>query len=195
MVILCGECTLIYPNGKQRKPAAGEKCEVCGKPGYVPLTTKTGQAHSYSGSALRAEAIASTRLDGETISIDGPVTVGEIEPKGKPKPIAQRKKLLWVGVDLDGTIATPVWTPENPTSEIGDPIPESIKKLRELADNGYKIIIHTSRPWTDYEAIENYMLHYGIPFREIQCGKPLYAAYIDDRAIRADDSSWLPRGN
>lgn len=113
----------------------------------------------------------------------------------RPKPVPQRTKLLWVGVDLDGTIAEPLWTPENPTSEIGDPIPASIKKIQELADSGYKIIIHTSRPWTDYEAIENYLIHYKIPFREIQCGKPLYAAYIDDRAIHASDESWLPYGN
>lgn len=31
--ILCGECTLIYPNPKQRKPCEGERCEVCGKEG------------------------------------------------------------------------------------------------------------------------------------------------------------------
>lgn len=112
----------------------------------------------------------------------------------RPKPIPQRTKLLWVGVDLDGTIAEPLWTPENPTSEIGDPIPESLEKIQELVDAGYKIIVHTSRPWTDYENIENYLVHYGIPFKEIQCGKPLYAAYIDDRAIHAEHWTWLPDG-
>lgn len=110
----------------------------------------------------------------------------------RPKPVAQRKQLLWVGVDLDGTLAEPLWTPENPTSEIGDPIPDAIEKVRELVGAGYKVIIHTSRPWTDYEAIENWLQHYGIPFKEIQCGKPLYAAYVDDRAIHADEKSWLP---
>ena len=110
----------------------------------------------------------------------------------KPKPVAQRFKLLWIGVDLDGTLATPLWTPENPTSEIGDPIWENIEKLQEAVSAGYKPIVHTSRPWTDYEAIENWLHHYGVPFREIQCGKPLYAAYIDDRAIRADAESWVP---
>lgn len=112
------------------------------------------------------------------------------------RPVLQplREKLKWVGVDLDGTLASPLWTPTNPTSEIGDPIWSNVDKLRSLVDKGYKIIIHTSRPWTDYQIIEQWLTHYKIPFKEIQCGKPLYAAYIDDRAIHADDPSWLPNG-
>jgi hypothetical protein len=109
-----------------------------------------------------------------------------------PPVVPQREKLLWVGVDLDGTLATPVWTPSNPTSEIGYPITENVNKIQKLISAGYKVIVHTSRPWTDYEAIENWLNHYSIPFREIQCGKPLYAAYIDDRAINARELSWMP---
>lgn len=111
--------------------------------------------------------------------------------KFKPQPL--RDKLIWVGVDLDGTLASPLWTPDNPTSEIGDPIPSAIEKVQELVAHGYKVIVHTSRPWTDYQVIEQWLIHYGIPFKEIQCGKPLYAAYVDDRAVRAEESSWLPR--
>jgi hypothetical protein len=114
----------------------------------------------------------------------------------KPKPhIPPRSKLLWVGVDLDGTLAEPLWTPENPTSEIGNPIWRNVEKVRDLAAAGYKIIIHTSRAWTDYEAIEAWCNWVQIPIKEIQCGKPLYAAYIDDRAINADDRDWFPRGS
>jgi hypothetical protein len=113
---------------------------------------------------------------------------------GPPPPIKIRDSLIWVGVDLDGTLARSVWTPDNPTSEIGDPIWENVDKVHELDRAGYKIIIHTSRGWTDYQFIEHWLLHYQIPFREIQCGKPLYAAYVDDRAIHADAESWLPDG-
>lgn len=109
----------------------------------------------------------------------------------KPQPL--KSKLIWVGVDLDGTLAKPVWTPENPTTEIGDPIWSNVDKLEALVAMGYKIFIHTSRPWTDYQIIEQWLQHYDIPYKEIQCGKPLYAAYIDDRAIRAEEDSWLPR--
>jgi hypothetical protein len=110
--------------------------------------------------------------------------------KFKPQPL--RTELIWVGVDLDGTLATPLWTPDNPTTDIGDPILKNIKKVHELVAAGYKVIVHTSRPWTDYQIIEQWLRHYNIPFKEIQCGKPLYAAYIDDRAIHAEEESWLP---
>lgn len=108
-----------------------------------------------------------------------------------PQPL--KTKLIWVGVDLDGTLAEPLWTPDNPTSDIGDPIWENVKKLKALVSMGYKIFIHTSRPWTDYQVIEQWLLHWDIPFKEIQCGKPLYAAYIDDRAIHESEESWLPQ--
>lgn len=117
----------------------------------------------------------------------------EQEQSLKPQQLPPRSDLLWVGVDLDGTLAKHLWTPSNPTSEIGDPIPEAVEKVRELVALGYKIIVHTSRPWTDYENIENWMRFYGIPFKEIQCGKPLYVAYIDDRAINASEDSWIPK--
>lgn len=106
--------------------------------------------------------------------------------------IPPRDKLLWVGVDLDGTLAEPVWTPQNPTSEIGNPIWENVAKLAALHVAGYKIIIHTSRAWTDYELVEDWLRTHHIPFREIQMGKPLFALYIDDRARHADAESWLP---
>jgi hypothetical protein len=106
--------------------------------------------------------------------------------------VPQRKNLLWLAVDLDGTLARPLWTPQNPTSAIGDPIPVNVIKLREAVAKGYKVVIHTSRPWSDYEAIEAWLTHNRIPFKGIVCGKLLAAAYVDDRAIHADDSQWTP---
>lgn len=104
-----------------------------------------------------------------------------------------RDKLIWLAVDLDGTLAEPLWTPGNPTSEIGAPIPVNVIKLREAARAGWKPVIHTARPWTDFESIEGWLGQNDIPFRSIQCGKILAAAYIDDRAIHADDAVWMPR--
>jgi hypothetical protein len=124
--------------------------------------------------------------DGYVCPVDD---VATSEPRGS---IAPRSNLLWVGVDLDGTLAEPLWTPENPTSEIGDPIWHNVKKLGELIDSGYKPVIHTSRPWTDYEAIEHWLTTWRIPFKQIQCGKPLFALYVDDRGRHADEESWLP---
>lgn len=103
-----------------------------------------------------------------------------------------RSNLLWVGVDLDGTLAEPIWTPDNPTSEIGDPIWRNVYKLRGVTLAGYKVVIHTSRPWTDYEAIEYWLTYWNIPFHQIQCGKPLFVLYIDDRGRHESAESWLP---
>lgn len=107
-------------------------------------------------------------------------------------PLPPRTDLLWAAVDLDGTLAQPVWTPANPTSEIGEPIWVNVAKLRQLVAAGYKIVIHTSRPDTDYENIEGWLNHHDIPFKAIRTGKPLAVLYIDDRGRHCDAESWLP---
>lgn len=104
-----------------------------------------------------------------------------------------RSRLLWAAVDVDGTLAQPLWTPQHPTSAIGEPIWENVAKVRALAAAGYKIVGHTSRPDTDYEALEMWFNHYGIPCKTIRTGKPLAAVYIDDRAVHADEPDWLER--
>lgn len=106
--------------------------------------------------------------------------------------VPQRSNLLWIAVDLDGTLAEPIWTPSNPTSAIGAPILRNVLKLREAVRKGYKAVIHTSRPWSDYEAIEAWLDLHQIPFKAIQCGKLLAALYVDDRARHADDWNWTP---
>jgi hypothetical protein len=103
-----------------------------------------------------------------------------------------RANLIWAAVDLDGCLAEPLWTPGNPTREIGQPILRNVEKARELAEHGFKIIIHTARPWTDYEAIEQWLNHWNIPWRRIQCGKVLAAIYVDDRGRNSEEDSWLP---
>lgn len=108
-----------------------------------------------------------------------------------------RGNLIWAAVDLDGTLAEGVWTPDNPTSEIGPvKVYESGQTAKDLVDElvrwGYKIVVHTSRAWTDYENIEKWLRYNEIPFRGIVCGKLLAAVYIDDRAISAFENSWLP---
>lgn len=110
----------------------------------------------------------------------------------EPPTVPPRKQLLWVGVDLDQTLAEPLWTPENPTSAIGAPIERNVAKLRLLRAEGYKVVIHTSRPWTDYEAVEQWLNFNRIPFREIQMGKPLFALYCDDRGRHESAPSWSP---
>lgn len=101
-------------------------------------------------------------------------------------------ELKRVGIDLDGTLAEPRWSPDNPTDEIGPPIPENVAKLTKLHDAGYRIYIYTSRPDWQVELIEAWLEEHEIPYRDVRAGKPLFAAYIDDRAIPADAKSWWP---
>lgn len=101
-----------------------------------------------------------------------------------------RSDLKWLAVDLDGTLAEPVWTPESPGPEVGDPIEKNVAKVRAAVGRGYKIIIHTSRSWTDYEFVESWLIFHEIPWHRIVCGKLLAAAYIDDRAVHESADSW-----
>lgn len=103
-----------------------------------------------------------------------------------------RSELLWLAIDLDGTLAEPLWTPSNPTSEIGAPIWKNIQKLLQAVNSGYKVIVHTARPSTDYEAIERWLNEYDIPFKFILTGKVLAALYIDDRGRHESAESWIP---
>lgn len=105
-------------------------------------------------------------------------------------PPKQRANLLWAAVDFDGTIAESSWSPENPTALPGDPIWENIAKLNVLVAAGYKIVVHTSRSWADYELIEAYLTRHRIPFSRIVCGKLLARVYVDDRAVHADELDW-----
>lgn len=91
-------------------------------------------------------------------------------------------RLKWVGVDLDKTMCTGVW----PEPGIGPIIEGTKKALDALTAKGWKIIIYTSRPWAEYEAIENWCKDNEIPIRAIICGKPLFKYFIDDRNIEFD---------
>jgi hypothetical protein len=104
---------------------------------------------------------------------------------------APRAALKRVGVDLDGTLAQSVWTPESPGREIGMPIWENVEKVNELATAGWRIWIYTARPDTDYESIEQWLLFWGIPFHGILTGKPLLVALFDDRVHNASEEDWL----
>lgn len=100
--------------------------------------------------------------------------------------------LQWLAIDLDGTLAQGIWTPDNPTSKIGLPRWENVEKALEADRAGYKITIHTARGWTDYMNIERWLNHFEIPFRRIVCGKILAKLYIDDRGRHDSAESWVP---
>lgn len=111
-----------------------------------------------------------------------------LSPEFVPPP--PRAELLWAGIDLDGTLADSNWSPDNPHAPIGDPIPQNVKKALDLHARGMKLWIHTSRPSSDYEQIEAWCEHHGIPVKGIICGKPLFAVYIDDRNVDPNSPVW-----
>lgn len=101
--------------------------------------------------------------------------------------------LTFVAIDLDGTLSEGIWTPDNPTSEIGAPRWVNVSKAELLRSKGWQIAIHTARPWGDYGSIVEWCHFWEIPFDIIVCGKILAAAYIDDRAIHESAADWMPR--
>ena len=92
-------------------------------------------------------------------------------------------ELKWLAVDLDLTLAN---TSGAPDYHLLEPIEDNVRKLRECVDEGWKIVIHTSRHWQDYSLIEDWLNKHQIPFKFICCGKILVHRYIDDKAIPAD---------
>lgn len=183
------ECLLPHPGDRDwdgAELAPGE---------YIPRHKKSA-VHTDCGCdsarALNNELYERHRCTEVCTCAGGPGWFAALTAPAEPPKVAPRSVLLWVGVDLDGTIAEPLWTPEHPTSEIGAPIWRNLGKLVELTEHGYKVVIHTARPWTDYEAIETWLEHYQIPWHQIQCGKPLFALYVDDRGRHSEEESWLP---
>lgn len=102
-------------------------------------------------------------------------------------PPPPRSDLKWIGVDFDGTICQT----EYPEYRMGEPILDAVAKVHKYAFLGWKIAIHTSRPSADYEAIEAWLNHYGVPFHRIVTGKLLCKAYVDDRNVRPEDEEWV----
>ena len=95
--------------------------------------------------------------------------------------------LKWYGIDFDGVLVESIW----PNRGIGPAIEENIYKYMEVVSAGFKPVIHTARPWSDYQIIESWMNDRHLPFKAIICGKGLFHRYIDDRAINSKEESWL----
>ncbi len=94
-----------------------------------------------------------------------------------------------IAVDLDGTLLE-TGTADEP---LGKPKPGAKEVLQRLKDEGYTIVIYTSK--AGYTRISNHLKAYGIPFDHINInpdepyivgsnlGKPSAEAYIDNRAL------------
>lgn len=87
-----------------------------------------------------------------------------------------------VAVDLDDTLAKGSGKIDDPT--IGALIPEGVALVRHYAAKGYEVVIHTSRPWSDYGRILEWVDANRLPIADIYCAKVLAGLYVDDKAYR-----------
>ena len=97
------------------------------------------------------------------------------------------KKLKWVAIDFDGVIAN---NSGHPNYVATTPIDGAKEALTELQRRGWKVVIYTARPYSDYENIERFLNDHEIPFKHIVCGKLLAERYYDDRNIGFKQTGW-----
>ena len=108
--------------------------------------------------------------------------------------VAYRNALV---VDIDGTLC-----PIRESGQRYEDLPAEpvlLARLRYLADQGWTIILHSSRGMRTYEgnleeinrevlpALLNWLAARGVPFHELRMGKPWAGEngfYVDDRAVR-----------
>ena len=95
-------------------------------------------------------------------------------------PGLKNNELIWLGVDLDKTIADNTGFPK---FKLTKPMKGAANALRKLKKDGWKITVFTARAYSEYQEIEDWLNKNKIPFRRIICGKPLLYRMIDDRNI------------
>lgn len=76
------------------------------------------------------------------------------------------KNTLKIAVDFDGTIV------EHRYPEIGEIIPEAFEVLKELQDEGHKLILWTVRDGVDLQAAIDFCLDHGIMFHAVNESYP-----------------------
>jgi capsule biosynthesis phosphatase len=103
-------------------------------------------------------------------------------------------------MDIDGTLCR-VKSAEQSYLDV-EPIPEVVDKLREYRQQGFYVILYSSRNMKTYQGnlgriianttkvLTQWLDRYDIPYDEIHLGKPWAGKlgfYVDDRAIRPDE--------
>jgi adenylylsulfate kinase len=108
-------------------------------------------------------------------------------PESRHDSPVHLEKQLTIAVDFDGVLAE--YDGWQGCEVLGAPRPDVIQVLRILRDEGWKIIIHTTR---DARHITDYLRSHCIPYDEINQNssytnggpKPVATVYWDDRALR-----------
>lgn len=100
---------------------------------------------------------------------------------------------LWVGVDLDGTLAHDTgWKGRD---HIGAPIPEMLERVKRMLRSGVRVKIFTARA-TDPRCIppiRAWLMTHGLPELEITNAKDFDCVeFYDDRAIEVIHNTGRP---
>jgi capsule biosynthesis phosphatase len=108
--------------------------------------------------------------------------------------IAEEKVIV---IDVDGTLAGRRGTGQS-YAEVS-PVPSVVQQMRSLKDQGYWIILYTSRNMRTYDGnigrimrhtapvLVDWLARHEIPYDELHFGKPWcghHGFYVDDRAVR-----------
>lgn len=93
-----------------------------------------------------------------------------------------------IAFDFDQTIA--MYSPKYWKTKYVVKVPvrakcnEQVRRLmKDLAAQGHKIVIYTSRWWGDYATIEKWLLKEEVPYHDIICGRFKADCYICDKSI------------
>jgi capsule biosynthesis phosphatase len=112
-----------------------------------------------------------------------------------------RKRIV---IDVDGTLAE-AKGPEQSYTDL-EPIPEILQKLREYREQGFYILIFSSRNMRTYSSnagliqantlpvLIDWLKKHDVPYDEVYVGKPwcgFEGFYVDDKAIRPDEFARL----
>lgn len=112
-----------------------------------------------------------------------------------------RKRIV---IDVDGTLAS-AKSPEQSYADL-EPISETLNKLREYREQGFYIVIFSSRNMRTYSSnagliqantlpiLIDWLKKHDVPYDEVYVGKPwcgFEGFYVDDKAIRPDEFARL----
>jgi hydroxymethylpyrimidine pyrophosphatase-like HAD family hydrolase len=91
-----------------------------------------------------------------------------------------RRLIMDICFDIDGVLCF-----EGPTFKhsLATPLPDAIRTLEALRLAGHRIILFTSRSWSEYELTEKWLREHNFHYHVLICGKPVYDMIVDDRAI------------
>ena len=91
-------------------------------------------------------------------------------------------------IDIDGTICD--WEPGRDYT-LSQPLPERIKVVNKLYDEGNTIVYWTargSRKQIDWRELTTKQLNeWGAKYHELKVNKPFYDVFIEDKAFRIEE--------